>query len=51
LRHGRWRPVQLLREVGVSLDSWSFYTYLNGQPKLLNTTPVALTSLVKEALG
>jgi branched-chain amino acid transport system substrate-binding protein len=35
----------------VSLDAWYFYTYVNGKPKLLNSRPVALTSLVAKVLG
>lgn len=48
-----WNPnkVNVAKLPRVSLDSWYFYTYVHGQPKLLNTKPAGMTSLVNEALG
>jgi ABC-type branched-subunit amino acid transport system substrate-binding protein len=47
-----WNPnkVNVAQLPRVSLDSWYFYTYVNGKPELLNTKPAAMTSLVTRAL-
>jgi ABC-type branched-subunit amino acid transport system substrate-binding protein len=50
---GTWNPTNVLFDKlpRASLDTWYFYTFVNGQPKVLNDTPVAVTDLVKAAFA
>ncbi|HEX4253782.1 MAG TPA: ABC transporter substrate-binding protein [Streptosporangiaceae bacterium] len=46
-----WNPskVNFSQQPRASVDAWYFYTTVGNQNKLLNTTPVAVTSIVKDA--
>lgn len=45
-----WNPgkVNFSQQPRASVDAWYFYTAVGNQEKLLNTKPVAVTSIVKD---